>query len=282
MNLKTNDDRKAILSRIGKALKVKAPKIGEKHGNVGNGSASATSPNTQPTLGREAVADTPPLEQEQAPLGGKELEPQALQFTNQLPILNNGTPSGFQQWLPLVGESFDERAKLFAAHSDELKTEFYLCADAEEMNARLLQLKNECGWTRVASHAGEMTSRVLAALELPQVLTDGGYDVMEMERCDVGITECEALVAQTGSVLVTAKSSGGRALSVLPPHHVVVARREQMLPDLTAALSLLREKYGDDFPSMMSFITGPSRTGDIERILVLGAHGPKRLTVFCV
>ena len=279
MSQNTTDDRKAILSRIKKALKVPAPKLSEKHGNVGHGSESATDAKTQPTLGREAVADTPPLEQEQAPLNGTQLEPQALQFTNQLPILNNGSPSDFQQWLPKVGESFDEQSELFAAHSRELKTEFFLCEDAEEVDARVLALKEECGWTQIASHEGELTARVLAALNLPTILTDGGYDVMELEKCDVGITQCESLIAQTGSVLVTNRSCGGRALSVLPPHHVVIARREQLLPDLTAALSQMREKYADDYPTMMSFITGPSRTGDIERILVLGAHGPKRLTV---
>jgi len=110
-----------------------------------------------------------------------------------------------------------------------------------------------------------------------------GYDVRELERCDAGLTECDALIAQTGSVLLTARSGGGRALSVLPPHHVVLARREQLLPDLPSAYALLHEKYGPaSWPSMTTLITGPSRTGDIERILVLGAHGPKRLTILMV
>jgi len=51
---------------------------------------------------------------------------------------------------------------------------------------------------------------------------------------------------------------------------------------LPEAFKLLQGKYGANYPSMISFITGPSRTGDIERILVLGAHGPKKLTIFCV
>jgi L-lactate dehydrogenase complex protein LldG len=102
-----------------------------------------------------------------------------------------------------------------------------------------------------------------------------------MEQCDAGISECEALVAQTGSVLVTGRSSGGRALSVLPPHHVVLARRDQLIADLPAAFALLEQRYAAGYPSFISFITGPSRTGDIERILVLGAHGPKALTILC-
>jgi L-lactate dehydrogenase complex protein LldG len=101
-------------------------------------------------------------------------------------------------------------------------------------------------------------------------------------RCTSGISAEDALVAQTGSVLITSRSAGGRALSVLPPHHVVLARREQLVPDLPAAFALLKSKCGEACPSMTSLITGPSRTGDIERILVLGAHGPKKLTIFCL
>jgi L-lactate dehydrogenase complex protein LldG len=78
------------------------------------------------------------------------------------------------------------------------------------------------------------------------------------------------------------RQAGGRALSILPPHHVVLARRDQLLPDLPAAYALVKTKYADNYPSLLCLISGPSRTGDIERILVLGAHGPKKLTIFCV
>jgi L-lactate dehydrogenase complex protein LldG len=98
----------------------------------------------------------------------------------------------------------------------------------------------------------------------------------------VGITACDALIAQTGSILLTTRSAGGRALSVLPPHHVVVARADQLVPDLPAAFDLLCAIYGTNYPSFATFITGPSRTGDIERILVLGAHGPRNLTVILI
>ena len=125
-----------------------------------------------------------------------------------------------------------------------------------------------------------IASGLVGKLNLPCLQTDSGYAAADLESCDAAITGCDALVAQTGSILVTAKSTGGRALSVLPPHHVVIAQRSEVVPDLASALQLARIRYAPDWPSFMSFITGPSRTGDIERILVLGAHGPKKLTIF--
>jgi L-lactate dehydrogenase complex protein LldG len=96
---------------------------------------------------------------------------------------------------------------------------------------------------------------------------------------DLGVTGCDCLIAQTGSVVVSAPSAGGRVLSVLPPVHLVLARRDQLVPDLAAALALLRQRYGARWPSNLTVISGPSRTADIEKVLVMGAHGPKRLAV---
>ena len=134
----------------------------------------------------------------------------------------------------------------------------------------------------MATHKSPLAQTHSAALGLATLVADDGYDKHDMEQCDVGISECDALIAQTGTVLVTSRSAGGRALSCLPPHHIVIARREQLVADLPSAFALVKRTYGVSYPSMISFITGPSRTGDIERILVLGAHGPKKLTIFCL
>src|SRR5947207_12813119 len=121
-------------------------------------------------------------------------------------------------------------------------------------------------WRKIGTHSGELTSFASQTLSLPQCKTDEAYDIKELETCDAGITECDALIAQTGSVLVTSRSAGGRALSVLPPHHVVLARMEQLVPDLLEAFALLKQKHSPNYPSFISLITGPSRTEDIERI----------------
>lgn len=184
-------------------------------------------------------------------------------------------------WLPPGGQTFDESLALFSRNARDLKAEFELVDTADQLLVRVRALMEAEKWAKIATHRGELTDLVVQKLGLPSCLTDSPYDAKELERCDVGITQCDALVAQTGSVLVTSRSAGGRALSVLPPHHVVLARRNQLLPDLVAAFGLLKKTYAANYPSFISFITGPSRTGDIERILVLGAHGPKRLTILC-
>ena len=184
--------------------------------------------------------------------------------------------------LPPVAQSFADRLESFRKNAADLRADFQLLANRDEMLQRLCALRDAEGWRKVGTHSGDLTDDAVPHLKLPLYRTDQPYEVGELESCSVGITQCDALVAQTGSVLVTSRSAGGRALSVLPPHHVVLASRDQLLADLPSAFELLKQTYAPNYPSFISFITGPSRTGDIERILVLGAHGPKKLTILCI
>jgi L-lactate dehydrogenase complex protein LldG len=192
------------------------------------------------------------------------------------------TPEDHRRVMPPVAATEDEQFALFARNASDLRATFKRVKDANGLTAELRALRDTEKWQRVATHKGPLAQTHAAGLGLPTLVTSDGYDKHELEKCDVGISECDALIAQTGTVLVTSKTAGGRALSCLPPHHVVIARREQLVPDLPAAFALLKQRHGANYPSMISFITGPSRTGDIERILVLGAHGPKQLTIFCL
>jgi L-lactate dehydrogenase complex protein LldG len=234
------DQREAVFARIREALRRPAP-----HRHAGHGAADAGNP----------AVDAP------------------------LPASD-----AFRAWLPAVGASLEDQIALFAQNAAQLKADFREIASLDEAARQLAALARENSWKRIASHRHPLASKLAEGLaeklELPCLLTHSGYATADLEKCDAGITGCDALVAQTGSVLVTPASAGGRALSVLPPHHIVIARRSQVVPDLAAALQLVRKLYAPNWPSFLSFITGPSRTGDIERILVLGAHGPKKLTLF--
>ena len=187
-----------------------------------------------------------------------------------------------RRWLPKVGPDYSEQIETFSAQASVLKAEFLRFPSFSAAREELASWARHEKWDRIATHAHPLTDGLLEGVEIPRFQVASGYDKLELEKCPVGLTACEALVAQTGSVLVSAVSSGGRALSILPPHHIVVATRDQLVPDLTAAFARMRTAYGARLPGFLSFITGPSRTGDIERILVLGAHGPKRLSIFLI
>jgi L-lactate dehydrogenase complex protein LldG len=98
------------------------------------------------------------------------------------------------------------------------------------------------------------------------------------EESQATVTLAETLVAATGSVFVST-ACGGRGAAVVAPIHIVVAFSDQLVPDLEAAFARLRQQSTPQQNSMMVLITGSSRTADIEKILVMGAHGPRRFVV---
>ena len=98
----------------------------------------------------------------------------------------------------------------------------------------------------------------------------------------IGITRCEFLIARLGTIMVSSRLSPGRKITVYPEIHIVLGYTSQLVPDLKQALAGIRKKYRDNYPSMISLISGPSRTADIEKTLVMGAHGPKELYVFLI
>lgn len=100
------------------------------------------------------------------------------------------------------------------------------------------------------------------------------------EQAAAGLTSCEALVARTGSIVVAPATASGRRLSIYPDQHLVLARPSQVVAEIGDALRVVQARYGAQLPSMLSLTTGPSRTADIEKTLVLGAHGPRRLSLF--
>ncbi len=105
----------------------------------------------------------------------------------------------------------------------------------------------------------------------------------EFTDAQLGVTTCEFLIARLGSIMVSSRLGSGRKGFFWPPIHVVIAWRNQLVYDLKHAFTALKEKYRDSaLPSMVNVITGPSRTADIEKTLVMGAHGPEQLIVFFI
>jgi L-lactate dehydrogenase complex protein LldG len=187
-------------------------------------------------------------------------------------------------WLPDGGDTPDERLAILTENLGRLRAGVERVPDTAAAAAWLASLARDRGWARVAWHGHPLVAAAVAALGPAAERVDlaASFDKHALAACDAGVTACEAVVAQTGSILVSSGSCGGRALSILPHVHVVVATVSQVVGTLADAFDLVRERHAGRLPSMLSFITGPSRTGDIERILVLGAHGPKELFLLLV
>lgn len=99
---------------------------------------------------------------------------------------------------------------------------------------------------------------------------------------DVGISSVDFAVAETGSLVVCSRPGRERMVSLLPPVHVALVDETQIVPDLFDVFSRLQAKGPQTLPSNLAFITGPSKTGDIELQLTTGVHGPGRWIVVII
>jgi len=152
----------------------------------------------------------------------------------------------------------------------------FFCNDHKELNDKLKELITERKWDIV----------YCIDQQLRTLLTDIDdlfcHDNDKFRQTEAAVTTCEFLIARTGSVMVSSALSSGRRFNVFPPVHIIVAYSSQLVYDLSDAYNNMRQKYPGALPSMISVITGPSRTADIEKTLILGAHGPKEFIVFVV
>jgi L-lactate dehydrogenase complex protein LldG len=200
-----------------------------------------------------------------------------------LPQLTVLPEQAARPWLPDGGETPDERLSILAENLGKLRALVHRVPNLTAAADLVGTLARERDWKQVAWHDHPLVAPLRAGIPCGTYeVRPHAFDKSALEACDAGITACEALVAQTGSILVSSATCGGRALSILPHVHVVVATCDQIVGTLGDALHFCQARADGRMPSMLSFITGPSRTGDIERILVLGAHGPKELVVILI
>ena len=163
----------------------------------------------------------------------------------------------------------------FAENFSRISGRFIYCADIAELTAQLEQLIATQSWTQV--YCSE--SQILTILEKP---LKGILISEDLPEADASITTCEALIARTGSILMSSAQESGRTVSVYAPVHICIAYTSQLVYDIKDGLDMLSIKYKDKIPSFITMATGPSRTADIEKTLVVGVHGPKDVYVFLV
>lgn len=158
----------------------------------------------------------------------------------------------------------------FAEQFTMLQGKFLFCADQTELLQQFNKLCYQNQWTKLYCVEDEWCSQ----LQQKEWHSD-------ISTADASITGCEVLVARTGS-MVLSSTANSRVPSVYAPVHICIAYASQLVYDIKDALVLVKNKYQNSFPSLISFATGPSRTADIEKTLVVGVHGPKEVYCFLV
>jgi L-lactate dehydrogenase complex protein LldG len=179
--------------------------------------------------------------------------------------LSEGTESVFQ---PKTQDNEIEFAERFT----KLQGRFAFCANETELAEQLQILLTARSWQHIYCVEETLKSN------LDQSALNISF-TNDLPSCEASITSCECLVARTGSIMLSSSSTSGRTTSVYAPVHICIAYTNQLVYDIKDALQLMKEKYGANIPSLITLASGPSRTADIEKTLVVGVHGPKE--VFC-
>ncbi len=183
-------------------------------------------------------------------------------------------PEAEKETVAIYADSGVAAEEMFAEAFIKLGGKFIFCENEQELLDNINVLYENRGWKQL----------LCADERLLKKFQNRKIDIVTVadpkaEAADACITGCEALVARTGSILLSSRQNMGRVAPVYYPVHIVFAYANQVLPDIEDGLTALKKKYGNDLPSMINLTTGPSRTADIEKTLVVGVHGPGE--VFC-
>jgi L-lactate dehydrogenase complex protein LldG len=195
------------------------------------------------------------------------------------PFPDISRPKRYQPMIPLREMAEDELLELFIEKAEIAGCAVYQPSSASEAGDAMMQIVGEDD----SVSCWDFSHIPLPKLE-ENFRQEGIRCVGEDASVRVGITGADAALAATGSIIVGSGAGRYRASSLLPPVHVAVVTRDQILPDLESWWTLQREVGFDQLrqTSNVVVITGPSRTADIALQLVMGMHGPRELHIILV
>jgi L-lactate dehydrogenase complex protein LldG len=178
---------------------------------------------------------------------------------------------------PIYAHSGMANEEIFAEAFINLGGKFVFCDNEQELLDNINVLYENRNWKQL----------LCADKRILKLFTNNKIDIIEAadpsaEGANACITACELLIARTGSVLLTSSLNLGRTAPVYYPIHIVFAYANQVVYDIEDGIAALKKKYGSDLPSMINITTGPSRTADIEKTLVVGVHGPAEIFCFLI
>ena len=172
----------------------------------------------------------------------------------------------------------------FQSELETLKGQPIHCPTMADARRELAQLMETAPWARLGSLDRPLTRELTAGLPAERVdWVTSDWSAQQIEQLPAGLITADALLADTGSCVVHCSTAQERLMCYLPPACIVVARVDQLAEHLPAAWGpIAKACAAKEATGEILLITGPSRTSDIEKILILGVHGPKRLVVLVV
>ena len=146
-----------------------------------------------------------------------------------------------------------------------------------EISQVLTQIITGLGGRRIAISDNPEVKRLLYLTDLEIEELGVVPSAADIFRFDVGITSAQAGIAETGTLVLNSENERHRLVSLVPPVHIAIVDASKIRATLGEALLLLR--VGKEVSPAVTFVTGPSRTADIELTLAIGVHGPQELYV---
>jgi L-lactate dehydrogenase complex protein LldG len=206
--------------------------------------------------------------------------------------LRNAAAAGFDNPAPppvpeVWPRTTCDPAALADRFSAELKAVFgepVCCPTMDDARRHFVELTQAAGWAKVGVVDHPACRELAAALPAEQVAwVTPDWQAGQIAELPAGLVAAECLLADTGTCMIDCPTAAARLMCYLPPQLVVVANREQLAEHLPAAWPRIAPRCAEPGATgEIVFVTGPSRTSDIEKILILGVHGPQRLVVLLV
>lgn len=189
-----------------------------------------------------------------------------------------GHPRGI---IPARGQLPDrERLELFMQMVENAKASISVLASKAEIPAAVTAYLRSKNLPQTIRHGGdERLAHIPWAKEGALEVTKGASDGAQL----ASVSYSFGAVAETGTLVMLSGNDNPTTLNFLPDHHLVVVDERDIAGDYETVWDRIRERYGaKEMPRVVNWITGPSRSGDIEQTHLLGAHGPRSLHVLVV
>ncbi len=190
------------------------------------------------------------------------------------PCLNSSKPKEInQRYDELYVRSDENNINMFIDSVSELGVQVFQLLNVTEFKSHFQKVVATNGWSKFNC----IDASLFKSLQLDSNLGDWTDDTLD---CEVAITGCEVIVARTGTIVMSSSQIYGRILPIHTPIHIIIGYEDLIVYDLPNAFERIQLKYQGGFPSALFFSSGVSSTGDIEKTLVRGVHGPEKVYVY--